>query len=126
MNQHANNQAERRRHARIDHNIPLKISCQDADFVTETKNISCSGAYCRVDKYIEPMTKLKIHLLLPLKKNSKTTTVKVCCGGVVVRTESVSGDEMFDTAIFFNDIEQKDMRALAEFVDGLVGNNSSD
>ena len=59
---------ERRKDPRIKNNIPVKISREDGDVVTETANISRSGAYCRVSEYIEPMTRLKIYLLMPMKK----------------------------------------------------------
>jgi len=111
---------ERRSHPRAENNVPLKISSADADFVTETKNISCAGAYCRVSKYLEPMTKLKIVLLLPLRKKGRVTTKKISCCGVVVRTENILNDEGFNTAIFFNDIHPKDSRTLAEFVGNAI------
>ena len=63
MISHSSNQ-ERREHPRIDNNIPVKISREDGDIVTETANISRSGAYCNVNKPIEMMTKVKINLLL--------------------------------------------------------------
>jgi hypothetical protein len=110
--------SERRQHPRVDNNVPLKISSADADFVTETKNISCAGAYCRVSRYLEPMTKLKVLLLLPVRKGKRVTTKKVSCFGVVVRTENILEGEGFNTAIFFNDIHPRDSRAIAEFVEG--------
>ena len=109
--------AEKRRHQRVENSIPLKISAADADFVTESRNISCSGVYCKVDKYLEPMTKLNILLLLPIRKGNKITTKKISCGGVVVRTENILNDEGFNAAIFFNDIHARDSRALAEYVE---------
>ena len=68
---------ERRREPRFEGNIPVKISSTEFDLVTETKNLSRTGAYCRVNKYIEPMTKLKLHLLLPFKRSEKIITKKV-------------------------------------------------
>ncbi len=111
---------ERRRHPRIEYNIPVKMSWADADVVTETKNISSSGAYCRVSKYIEPMTKLKITLLLPVKSGAKVTTKKISCHGVVVRTENIPGQDDFFTAIFFSDIHPKDSRILAQYVESVL------
>ncbi|MDP2653893.1 MAG: PilZ domain-containing protein [Candidatus Omnitrophota bacterium] len=107
---------DRRQHPRFESNIPLKICSDDADLVTETKNLSRTGVYCRVEKYIEPMTKLKIHLLLPIRKNGKVATKKVTCGGVIVRTESVSGHEGFNVAIYFNDINGRDSEYISEFI----------
>lgn len=97
-------------------NIPLKISSPDFDFVTETKNLSRTGIYCRVNRYIEPMTKLKIHLLLPFKRNNRVVTKKVSCGGVIVRAEAVNNKEDFNVAIYFNDIQNRDADQIADFI----------
>src|SRR5436190_23622225 len=95
-------ESDRRQHPRIDKNVPLKISTADIELVTETKNLSRTGVYCRVNKYIEPMTKLKIHLLLPIKKGTKTTTKKITCHGVIVRIEPVSKENNeYSVAIYF-------------------------
>ena len=112
--------SERRQHPRVDKNVPLKISTDDAELVTETKNISRSGAYCRVNKYIEPMTKLKIHLLLPFKKGSKTTTKKITCQGVVVRAEPLPGNKEFNAAIYFNDLTSRDADCIAEYINTVL------
>jgi hypothetical protein len=112
--------AERRRHPRLEHNIPVKISSEDADIVTETLNLSCSGAFCRLNKRMEPMTKLKIHLLLPLRRNNKIETKKITCQGVVVRAQSVPDKDYFETAIFFSDITPKDSQIIGEFVENIL------
>lgn len=113
-------QKERRQSPRVVNNIPVKITTPSADFVTETQNISCSGAYCRVDQFIEPMTKLGVTLLLPIRKKGKVQTRKVSCNGVVVRTENIPNETEFYTAIFFNDIHPKDSQILSEFVTGVM------
>jgi hypothetical protein len=105
---------ERRRDPRLEGNIPVKI-CQDGgDLVTETLNVSRSGAYCRVNQYIEPMTKLKIHLLLSFPKS---TTKKISCEGVVVRSESSSDDGQYNIAVFFSDITKRDAECITDYVD---------
>ena len=116
---------ERRRHPRIEGSIPLKISSDAGDVVTETWNLSRSGVYCRVDKYLDPMTKLRIHLLLPLKKSKKTVTKKIFCQGVVVRTEAVSGTGFYNTAIFFNELHQKDADSISDFITERVEHHES-
>ena len=107
---------ERRRTPRLDNNIPLKIRSDDFDIVTETKNLSSSGAYCRINKYLEPMTKLKIVLLLPLRRRNRLTTKKISCQGIIVRTESIPGDQYFNVAIYFSDIPQKDVNYLNDYI----------
>ena len=111
------NGSERRKYPRLDNNIPLKISSDECDVVTETRNISCVGAYCQVDKYLEPMTKLKIHLLIPCKKRNTMSARKISCQGVVVRIESLPANHNFNAAIYFNDIKEKDRRCLADYID---------
>jgi len=113
----ANNfQDERRQSPRVNRNIPLKISSDDGDVVTQSWNLSRSGVYCRVNRYIDPMTKLKIHLLLPLRKNQKVTTKKLSCRGVVVRSESVPGTPEYNVAIFFNEINNKDADNISTYI----------
>ena len=112
--------SERRRSPRVDTNIPLKISGGEFDIVTEGKNLSASGAYCTVSQYLEPMTKLKIHFLLPLKKNDKVATKKISCSGVVVRSQAQDEGKKFDTAIYFNEIDEKSRKAIAEYVLALL------
>jgi hypothetical protein len=113
---------EKRRHLRVAYNVPVKISDEQGDIVTETKNLSCSGAYCRTNRRLEPMTKLKVHLLLPLYKGDKASSRKITCQGVVVRTQAAS--EHYETAIFFSDIAPKDSRAINEFVEGMLGSQA--
>jgi hypothetical protein len=111
---------EKRRHPRLERNIPVKISSDHGDILTETQNLSCSGAFCRMAQRLEPMTKLKVHLLLPLRKSDKVTTKKITCQGVVVRVQVADEKEYFDTAIFFSDIAPKDSRTISEFIESTM------
>lgn len=125
MTQGHSSSHERRRSPRLEHTVPLKLSSGDIDIVTESRNLSSSGVYCRVNAYIEPMTKLKIHLLLPVKKNNRTATHRISCQGVVVRAESVPDHNYFNAAIFFNDIQPKDIQAIADFVEHMLDDDPS-
>ena len=73
---------------------------------------------------LEPMTKLRIHLLLPLMKRDKMTTKKITCQGIVVRTQASAGEDYYATAIFFNDIAPQDSRAINEFVERMLENKN--
>ena len=108
---------ERRRAPRLKNNIPVKICQEGGDLVTETQNVSRSGAYCCVNQYIEPMTKLKIHLLLSFPKSGKSVTKKISCEGVVVRSEPASDDGKYHVAVFFSDISKKDAGRITDYVD---------
>ena len=111
---------EKRRHPRINLSIPLKISGEHGDILTETKNLSSSGAFCSVSQRLEPMTKLKIHLLLPLRKSNKVTTKSITCQGVVVRVQAADEGKYYNTAIFFSDIAPKDSHTIHEFVESMI------
>lgn len=111
----SSNTVERRRYPRIQKELPVKISTKGYDFATQTKNISCIGAYCYVDKYIPPMTKLSVMLLFPLEPKEKKTAEKVQCKGVVVRTES-NLPQGFNIAIFFNEISQRNKDKISQYI----------
>jgi len=99
---------EQRKHPRITKNLPVSISLKDIDFVTETKNISCGGAYCHVDKYIKPMTRLSVCL------DISNTQEKITCKGVVVRTEEAAPTG-YNIAIFFTEISKKNLDTLKNY-----------
>lgn len=120
MNQ---NITERRRYPRIKKELPVKIKTDEYDFVTQTKNLSCIGAYCYVEKYIPPMTKLSIMLLLPTESNKEDSNEKVQCKGVVVRTEA-NLPKGFNIAIFFNDISQRNKDKISQYVNRFLTKSS--
>ena len=107
---------ERRGDPRLENNIPVKICQEGGDLVSETQNISRSGTYCRVEKFIAPMAKLKIHLLLSSPKEGKKSAKKVSVKGVVVRSERVKDGKGYHLAIFFSDIAKRDAETITDYV----------
>ena len=106
---------ERRNGQRALAHIPVRIAQEDGDIVTETLNISRSGAYCRVNKRVELMTKLKVQILLPSRKNQKRSKT-IHCQGVVVRAEPAAENGRFEIAVFFNEIAQRDAESINDYV----------
>jgi len=108
---------ERRRYPRLSKVLPLKISSQNFDIVTQTKNLSCIGALCSVNTYLAPMTKLKITLLLPEKQDylSPKSSKKVSCIGVVVRTEEINHSN-YNIAIFFEQMKERERLKLERYI----------
>lgn len=104
---------ERRLYPRIERNLPLEILANGYDFVTKTLNLSCVGAYCRVDKYIPPFTKITIKLMLPIVSNRQDCVVE--CKGVVVRTEDEKQGG-FNIAIFFNEINGNQKKKISQYI----------
>ncbi len=112
--------AERRKDPRRDGNLPLKISKQGLDMVTETRNISSSGVYCRVNQPLPVMTKIELTLLLPQHTKNRISSEKIKCGGVVVRSEPdilEQADKAYQSvAIFFTDISKKNKEKISQYV----------
>ncbi|RKY33055.1 MAG: hypothetical protein DRP68_03085 [Candidatus Omnitrophota bacterium] len=113
---------ERRRYPRFTFALPIKISNQEFDVVTETKNISGNGAYCSVDKEIPIMTKLKIVILVPLIKRGKKFLKKINCKGVVVRSQPIrnNGKNFYNIGIFFCEIKEIHRKVLFSYINSAL------
>ena len=106
---------ERRRHPRVTERVALAISEAGQALQAETKNLSVSGAYCTMDRFLAPMTKLALQLELP--NGPRRATIR--CSGVVVRVEPIIAEAdrgRFNTAIFFTDLSDRDRSAIERFV----------
>ncbi len=118
-----NKNEERRRFPRIFKNIAIKLKDQEVDFVTETKNISCLGAYCQINSYLPILTKIRITLLIPKSKSSKIAK-HLTCEGTIVRIER-SNDPLepnkHNIAIYFNQISKTDMKLIDEYIKNHIG-----
>jgi len=109
---------ERRRYPRVSKSLAIKLKDREADFVTETKNVSCIGAYCTVNAYIPVLTRLRITLILPKSRDLKTSK-PINCEGTVVRVEKCPpGIEAnrYNIAIYFNQISKGDMKTIDHYV----------
>ena len=106
---------ERRRAPRIAERVALAITDGGTELTTETRNLSASGAYCTLDHFISPMSKLQLRFELP--QGTRRTTIR--CAGVVVRVEPViAGAERarYNTAIFFTELSERNRSAISRFV----------
>lgn len=106
---------ERRRYPRIKQTLPIKIVANGYDFATSTENISCIGAYCHLEKYIPPFTKIAAKVILPITNADKIENVEVECTGVIVRTEDKE-DGGFNIAIFFNKITPRQRKKISQYI----------
>jgi len=109
---------EKRQSPRVDKTLPVKLSDPNFDILTETKNVSDSGAYCAVSQHIEPMTKLNLILLLPFKKGKTKEIKKVSCSGVVVRCEHTADTNKYPyrIGVYFNGLKDPDKKLLRSYV----------
>jgi len=106
---------ERRLHPRLEHRLPLEMAVNGYDFNTQTHNLSCVGAYCRINKYMPPFTKVSIRLNLPKNIGQAQKDRVVECQGVIVRSED-GPEGGFNVAIFFNQIQDKERMKLSRYV----------
>jgi hypothetical protein len=109
------NPQERRQYPRIDKQLPFRVAANGYDFVTSTQNVSCVGAYCRINKYIPPFTKVMVKLNLPVSSSARDEHSQVECKGVVVRTEDESAGG-FNIAIFFNEINDSQRNKISQYL----------
>lgn len=113
---------ERRIHPRVDHNLPINVVANGYDFMTQTKNVSCLGAYCHIDKYVPPFTRVKIKMALPMQSGRVRMEKEVECEGVIVRSEDAPSGG-FNVAIYFNRIKEIPRQDLAAYVNQVLSAN---
>lgn len=107
--------SERRQYPRIDQRLPFKVAANGYDFATSTLNVSCVGAYCHIDKYIPPFTKVIVKLTLPVPTRNGNKNYDIECKGVVVRAEDESRGG-FNIAIFFNEIGDPQRHKISQYI----------
>jgi len=119
---------EKRRHPRVkDEGISLKVRSGDVDIITKSLDISASGIYCKVEKEIPVMSRIKVMLILPLPPKGRRDareSAKIETEGVVVRGHPVIVDgkiEHYDIAVFFDNISAKQKERLLEYVGKKTG-----
>ena len=118
-----NRNAERRLHPRLEHKLPIRVAANGYDFVTSTENVSCVGAYCHIDKYVPPFTKVMVRLSLPVRTSSGSKKYDVECKGVLVRTEDEKKGG-FNVAIYFNEIKDSQRKKIEQYVSQFIPKES--
>ena len=115
---------ERRKAPRLSEQIPLALSGRDGVIQTNTQNLSTAGAYCTLDTFVPPLTKLELQLDLPDGRRVRP----IRCVGVVVRVEPVVANPhqgRYQTAILFTELSERDRAALSRFIAQRLSNISS-
>lgn len=112
--------AERRKAIRIDDKgLSIKLKVGDFDSVTHTLNLSTSGIYCKVDKEIPIMSKVRLMLMIPDTSKPDNLTTNLELDGVVVREHPVIiNDEIkhYDVAIFFDNLSDRDTEIISGYI----------
>lgn len=111
---------ERRRFPRIeDGELSLKLKLGEFDAITHTLNISASGVYCKVDKEIPLMSRVKLVLMVPSHSKEGEAVKSLEVDGIVVREHPVIVDgriKHYDVAIFFEDLSPKNRETIANYI----------
>jgi c-di-GMP-binding flagellar brake protein YcgR len=107
--------SERRKYPRVNQNLPIRVAVNGYDFMSSTRDISCVGTYCHVEKYMPPFTRVQVRLSLPIMDQTASTFYDVTCKGVVVRSEDGNAGG-FNIAIFFNDIKDEVRSKISQYI----------
>lgn len=114
---------ERRLHPRIKQRLPFRIAANGYDLMTTTDDISCLGAYCNINKYIPPFTKIAVKMSIAVvTEDGKRQDYVIECNGVIVRvTDDSKGG--FNIAIFFNRINDTQRKVISSYVSQFMPSN---
>ena len=109
---------EKRKYRRFVLNLPLEISTPGFHVLTKTKNISSSGIYCQVNRYIPLRTKLNIMMKLSFFVDGQKVRKTVNCPAEVIRIEPQSKRDTanYHIGIAFSGIEEKSRNFILQYV----------
>jgi hypothetical protein len=111
---------EKRGFPRIaDAGVSLKLKIGDFDMMTHTMNLSASGVYCKLERELPLMSRLKLRLMIPDESREGGSVKTIEADGVVVREHPVIIDGVvkhFDAAIFFEDLSEKDRETIKSYI----------
>ena len=111
---------ERRAFPRVKAGFPVKFAAEESGIMAHAEDISYSGVYCVVNKFIPLYTKVFLALFVPLFKGKDRVEERMDCEGVIVRAEAIQPEEkepVYRVAIFFSEIHQKDKQKIARYVE---------
>ena len=106
---------ERRQAPRVEERVWLALRGEATEFRAETKNLSTIGAYCVMDQFLAPMTKLQLEFELP----DGARRVRIRGEGAVVRVEPVVDSVergRYHVGIYFTQMSDEHRAAISRFV----------
>ncbi|MDR4507057.1 MAG: PilZ domain-containing protein [Candidatus Brocadiaceae bacterium] len=105
---------ERRKSSRIKINLPFEFDFGGVVIAARGLYLSCSGVYCEAETHVPFMTKLRLMVVLPGKKE------KIECCGVVVRVDEFFSEThkkmMYKLAIYFDEIGDSERGKIASYI----------
>ena len=109
---------ERRKFQRVE-DSGLSLKLEGFDSITHTLNISPSGVYCKVDKPLPLMSRVKLKLMVPDDSKGRGSVKDLDVSGIVVREHPVIVDgsiKHYDIAIFFEDLSAKNKEMIEDYI----------
>ena len=113
---------ERRRRPRADARLSMRLEGaadgQAARIVTESQNISASGVYCMSSRYLAPLSKVALTIVLPKVPGGRAAQELIKCEGIVVRCEPMGrkSERSWELACMFSALDERRRSMLDEFV----------
>ena len=111
---------ERRLFPRVrDEGLSVKLNSGDFDTVTHTLDISASGIYCKIDREIPLMSRVRLKLMVPDPIKADKLAKELDVDGVVVREHPVIIDGVikhYDAAIFFDNLSPKSREMIQNYI----------
>jgi hypothetical protein len=107
---------DRRRHPRVAAVLPFRIvneAGQEEPF--RLLDLSESGARIQCGHAVPPMTRIQVRLVLPGRRVGLDRDVRVDTAGVIVWSHR-TGDQAYDTGVFFPDLEEEQRGLLRTLV----------
>lgn len=113
-----NIKADNRTHPRFILILPLQISTEDFTLDTTSKNISCSGVFCYVDRFIPLDSKVNVSMRLAYFVDGLKAQRTVKCKAKIVRIDSPSDkvNGSYRVGIAFEEIAGEDREALKAYI----------
>jgi len=123
---------ERRENPRVEASIPAQVVLEEGPhaITVETVNISASGLYCYVPRYIAPGTPLRASIILPRHQEGQIENRFLELEGITVRTDCEEEGFMvlcpYRVAICFSGTSRRQREEIASFVQERINTNAAD
>ncbi len=123
--------SERRRHKRVNIRLSASIGTKTDDPKVTIPSalildLSLGGAYCEVDRFVEPLTKVLLTIDFEPPGETDSRGEMAVCRGVVVRTEpEAGGADRYRMGILFTEISRHDKEKLQRFLMERIENDES-
>ena len=107
---------EKRKAKRVDARLAITLSGGKEEAKGETLNVSTNGVYFQSPFFVEPLTKLRLELMIP-QPDGRESSAK--CDGIVVRVEPEREDpsvDKYNVAVFFTSIDKGSQKVLTKYI----------